>query len=96
MNNKEAIWQLNSLIENSKSFHEEDGDIWEQDIEALNIAKQALEKQIPKKPLHESLADRFCPVCGAYINFDALNESAEEAPKFCSGCGQALYWGDTQ
>lgn len=62
--------------------------------ECIELCKKALEKQIPKKPLHESLADRFCPVCGAYINFDALNESAEEAPEFCSGCGQALDWGD--
>lgn len=42
MTNEEAIKQLNSLIENSKSFHEEDGDIWEQDVEALNVAKHAL------------------------------------------------------
>lgn len=42
MNNEDAIKQINSLIENSKSFHEEDGDIWERDIEALNVAKHAL------------------------------------------------------
>ena len=60
--------------------------------EALKTAISALEKQTPRKPLCESLADRFCPVCGAYINFDALNEKIEEAPEYCSNCGQKMSW----
>ena len=43
MTKEEAIKQLDSLIYNSKSFHEECGDIWERDIEALNLAKKVLE-----------------------------------------------------
>lgn len=54
MTPKEAIEQLESLILNSQSFHEEEGDIWEKDIEALNMAISALEKQIPKKPILKS------------------------------------------
>ena len=38
----EAIAQLQSLIENSRSFHSEDGDVWERDIEALTVAITAL------------------------------------------------------
>ena len=52
------------------------------------------EKQAPKKPRFEGLADRLCPVCGAYIPFDALNDDVSEAPNFCDCCGQAFDWGD--
>lgn len=65
-------------------------------VEQLGIAINALEKQIPKKPFRESLADRLCPVCGAYINFDALNEKIEEAPEYCSNCGQKIDWRDVK
>lgn len=53
---------------------------------------QALGKQESKKPIRESLADRSCPVCEAYITFDALNENIEDAPYYCKHCGQALEW----
>lgn len=53
---------------------------------------QALGKQERKKPFRISLADRKCPVCGAYIPYDALNDGIEEAPLFCDNCGQALEW----
>lgn len=58
----------------------------------LGNAADALEKQIPQKPIRESLADRACPVCDAYIPFDALNDKIEDAPNFCKNCGQALDW----
>ena len=51
MTYQEAIKQLNDLIENSKSFSECDDDIWANDVEALEMAIEALEKQIPKKSL---------------------------------------------
>ena len=51
MTDKEAIKQLASLIINSQLFHQDEGDIWEKDIEALRIAIKAVEKQIPKKPI---------------------------------------------
>lgn len=62
--------------------------------ERAQIAIDAIEKQIPQKPIRESLADRSCPVCDAYIPFDALNDNIEDAPKFCKNCGQALDWED--
>lgn len=61
----------------------------ENDYEFL---KTAIEKQVFKKPLKESLADYGCPTCGAYINFDGLNGNVEHAPKYCSECGQRLDW----
>lgn len=64
--------------------------------ERAQIAIDAIEKQIPQKPIHDSLADRACPVCDAYIPFDALNDRIEDAPKFCKECGQALDWSDVE
>lgn len=43
-------------------------------------------------PYKESLADRNCPVCGAGIHWDALNDSIKDAPLFCSACGQRFDW----
>lgn len=61
----------------------------ENDYEFL---KTAIEKQVLKKPLKESLADYGCPTCRAHINFDGLNGNVEHAPKYCSECGQRLDW----
>ena len=44
MTSDEAIKQLASLIINSQLFHQDEGDIWEKDIEALKIAINAVEK----------------------------------------------------
>ena len=60
--------------------------------ERAQIAIDAIEKQIPQKPNHDSLADRSCPACDAYILFDALNDDIVDAPKHCKCCGQALDW----
>ena len=60
--------------------------------ERAQVAIDAIKKQIPKKPIPESLADRACPVRDAYIQYDALNDNIEDAPKFCKNCGQALDW----
>lgn len=61
----------------------------EKDYEFLQTA---IEKQTLKKPLKESLADYLCATCGSYINFDGLNGEIENAPKYCSECGQRLDW----
>lgn len=44
MKKRQVLNQLDSLIDNSKSFSEGDG-IWEQDILALEIAKKAVNKE---------------------------------------------------
>ena len=61
-------------------------------IEAMQIAINALEKQIPKKPIIREAEDSFgyvkhilCPNC----------EKADfgyERPCFCRICGQAIDW----
>lgn len=57
-----------------------------------NRLRDLLERATPKTPVRDSLADRACPACGAYIPWDALNEPVEYAPPFCKNCGQALDW----
>lgn len=54
----------------------------------------AIKKQIPQKPIRDSLADRACPACCEYIPFDALNDPLHHAPNYCKHCGQALDWED--
>ncbi|NFC47391.1 hypothetical protein EXN05_08960 [Clostridium botulinum] len=47
MKRREVLWQLDSLIDNSKSFitNNDDNSIWEDDIKALKIAKKAVSKE---------------------------------------------------
>ncbi len=56
---------------------------------AFDLAVEALEKQIPKKPLapiSKLLEMGKCPNCNASL-FD-------KNLKFCTDCGQALDWSD--
>ena len=54
--------------------------------EALELAKAALEKQIPKKPIFDSLY--ACPTCHTIM----LQGAFEAKGKCCKECGQALDW----
>ena len=64
--------------------------------EVMELVKAALEKQIPKKPIKINedyevaigrwIIDWECPNCG--------NPYADDS--FCSCCGQALDWSDTE
>ena len=55
-----------------------DVDTW-----AVEIAVEAMQKQIPKKPNMPLDAYWTCPIC----------ENKVEYPyKYCKGCGQAIDW----
>lgn len=55
--------------------------------EAKNIAVQALEKQIPKKPdFTEDKEFALCPCCNGKGLFNKR--------KYCDNCGQKLDWSD--
>ena len=71
------------------------------DLQAICIAKKALEKQIPKKPIEEEMDNLWngmstftlsCPHCSKQI----INvwSRADYRPHYCSICGQALDWSD--
>ena len=59
--------------------------------EAMNLAIKALEKQIPKKPLHMH-KNYYCPICkedGWMLWDDAIPNDMD---KYCGKCGQAIGW----
>ena len=55
---------------------------------AIEFAMVALEKQIPKLVVQSTDDCARCPVCGGYVGIDI-----EEM--YCSACGQALDWEDS-
>lgn len=52
---------------------------------AVDIAVDAMEKQIPKKPKMPLDAYWVCPTCG---------KNVEHPYECCMGCGQAICWED--
>ena len=61
--------------------------------EKVNLALEALEKQIPKKPLHMH-KNYYCPICkedGWMMWDDAIPNDMD---KYCGMCGQAIDWSD--
>ena len=96
---EKAIYQLTDLIKDRESFMVGDYDksIYDRDKEALQTAITALEKQVPKKPLHreteyyahkvaKGIKAPFCE-CGCL----AVDEE-NDCFTYCPDCGQALDW----
>ena len=71
-------------------------------ITALKMAKEALEKQIPKKPIVDpahlvDFQNYHCPKCKNKIIARIDGKwIAGKLQKYCDNCGQALDWGDTE
>lgn len=75
--------------------------------DAIDVAIQALEKQIPKKP-NKTIDSSWgikkevhtCPVCDCDLTevyFIAPQESKiKEKIAYCEACGQAINWGDVE
>ena len=57
---------------------------------AVKLAIEALEKQIPKKPLpdNEYHLKGICPTCGVHF--------LDKGTKYCGNCGQRLKWEDDE
>lgn len=72
------------------------------DVEALNMAIEALERQIPKKP--EFVEDEYlnsfkcyCPQCGFYFGTKGKHSVVLfDMPKYCPKCGQVTDWSDAE
>ncbi len=56
--------------------------------EALQMGKEALEKQIPKKPIDDGAFGK-CAACGYILNSELVSEYNV---KYCPDCGQRLEW----
>lgn len=101
MTNQEA---LKSIIEDGINLGA--GDYVE--FEALILAKDALEKQIPKKPNKRQVGCNilmsriyYCPTCNKKMYDCALKNgkldyvsSGSRKSKFCEKCGQAIDWSE--
>lgn len=64
-------------------------------VEEMELAISALEKQIPKKPILDTIFPSGikwwrCPVCNKII----VGCIAAIPQKYCDDCGQALDWSD--
>ena len=86
MTYEEAIKQLNSIA----IYHFD-----KYTADAINMAIDALEKQIPKKPIHMH-KNYYCPICkedGWMMWDDAIPNDMD---KYCGICGQAIDWRDDE
>ena len=91
---EEAKNQLEELIQDRKSFicGGDDDEIYKKDIEALQIAIQALEKQIPKRPLGGfDFANNEYKIC---CECSAIVQDGEWRAYYCPDCGQAIDWSE--
>lgn len=100
----------NEAIEFMKLFRKEwDKNSKTRNAEALDVAIQALEKQIPKKPVHDGCFDSegiwhewngvngrpydLCPNCNTNL---CCEMPCDNKPKYCKHCGQKLDWSDEE
>ena len=87
MTHEEAIKNINALnaVCGKKDFYDAEFE------NALALAIESLEKQIPKKPLHMH-KNYYCPICkedGWILWDDAIPNDMD---KYCGKCGQAIDW----
>lgn len=82
---EEAIERISNMIDSIK--------ITEKGKYALIMAKQSLEKQIPKKPKSDNNDWISCPTCNETF---AMFDSLERRLSYCGCCGQRLDWSETK
>lgn len=98
MSYKEALKRFKQSYELTKDY---DNKHWEcreriehqEWVEQLSAAIEALEKQIPKKPIHKH-KNYYCPICkeDGWVLWD--DAEPNDFDNFCGKCGQALDWSD--
>ncbi len=94
MEESEAIKELHGIRPRG-------GIIPQKRAEALDVAIQVLEKQIPKKPImkqcFEDLEEEYlcCPTCGEILT-DRIPADNKTFYFHCMNCGQKLDWSDEE
>ena len=105
MTESEAINFFKDFIETLKINGEEQV-LKNNYCKSANIAIQAIEKKIPKKPIEKVMpyseevgfnSEWNCPCCESYIGYFAEGMSDPEQMEYCNNCGQhiAKDWSDT-
>ena len=99
MTNQEAIERINEHI----AIHRYNEPQAIHIVEALQMAISALEKQIPKKPMHinknkevDGNWKKICPACGSIL-IERITTPEESFPQYYNHtqhcwCGQAIDW----
>lgn len=81
----------NEAIEFMKLFRKEwDKNSKTRNAEALDVAIQALEKQIPKKVVKDGKWSYKCPCCGESAKTETGDSFIDCRLDYCDGCGQRL------
>ena len=99
-----TIQEANALVDDFSFVYKGKSISKEMLIECREVIHKALEKQIPKKPITETV-NRGISVSGEYdIDFNYLcpncntvvgdYETGDHFYKFCPNCGQALDWSE--
>lgn len=102
MTNKETLNCINNILISDLRYDESiDYQLTSYDIEWLENAKEAVEKQIAKKPTHEATLPRVCTCPNCRNSLDEFTEFNGKRYRviveFCKFCGQRLFWdGDTE
>lgn len=86
---REAIKQLKEITGWSNFW----GGCYKEKLSAIDMAIEALEKQMPKKVIFEDDGDSLlCPNCGLEL-MGSITEPDHD-PYYCFECGQAIYWSE--
>lgn len=86
MTNQEALNVLCSQIQINVRYTTD----FDRDYKCLCKCKEALEKQVQKKPLYFDNEAYLCPCCKRY-NFYRGTEELHKM-NYCAYCGQAIDW----
>lgn len=87
MTYEEAIKVLRVILDPYDYPFGEKSKCYQYDLEAINKAIEALEKQIPKKP-YDTV---HCPLCKIEVELQPVDT---EQVTYCLHCGQAIDWSD--
>ena len=87
MTPEEAIKVLRVILDPYDYPFGEKSKCYQYDLEAINKAIEALEKQIPKKPYDIV----HCPLCKIEVELQPIDT---EQVTYCLHCGQAIDWSD--
>ena len=87
MTPEEAIKVLRVILNPYDYPFGEKSKCYQYDLEAINKAIEALEKQIPKKPYDIV----HCPLCKIEVELQPIDT---EQVTYCLHCGQAIDWSD--
>lgn len=98
MTESEAIEVIKDILDECAESGEAVCYVTGVDVPALKMAINALEKQIPKKPIfdfnYSDTSSEFHCTCGKiiWVHHDIGTMDNNDAPNYCDNCGQKLDW----